>query len=70
LRDRSDGANEKRLTQLSNAERRVATLAAYGYTNCQIAKKRYITISMVGQHLTRVYRKLGVADRVELPIEM
>jgi DNA-binding CsgD family transcriptional regulator len=56
------------LPQLSDAEQRVATLAAYGYTNGQIARKLYITVSTVEQHLTRVYRKLGVTSRAELPI--
>ena len=56
--------------QLSNAERRVAALAAYGYTNGQISAKLFITVSTVEQHLTRVYRKLGVAGRAELPIEI
>jgi DNA-binding CsgD family transcriptional regulator len=58
------------LTQLSQAEQRVARLAAYGYTNGQIASKLYITVSTVEQHLTHTYRKLGVAGRAELPIEV
>jgi DNA-binding CsgD family transcriptional regulator len=69
-RERDREADERRFTQLSNAERRVAVLAAYGYTNYQIAKKLYITVSTVEQHLTRVYRKLGVSGRIELPIEV
>lgn len=60
----------KLLTQLSDAEQRVAMLAAYGHTNGQIAHKLYITVSTVEQHLTRVYRKLGVAGRADLPIEI
>jgi DNA-binding CsgD family transcriptional regulator len=56
--------------QLSDAERRVAILAADGYTNCQIASRLYITVSTVEQHLTRVYRKLGVSGRAALPIEI
>jgi DNA-binding CsgD family transcriptional regulator len=62
------GAGAGLLPQLSDAEQRVAMLAAYGYTNGQIARKLYITVSTVEQHLTRVYRKLGVASRAELPI--
>jgi DNA-binding CsgD family transcriptional regulator len=62
------GAGARLLPQLSDAEQRVAMLAAYGYTNGQIARKLYITVSTVEQHLTRVYRKLGVASRAELPI--
>jgi len=65
----ADGIDTKLLAQLSDAEQRVATLAAYGYTNGQIAHRLYITVSTVEQHLTRVYRKLGVAGRAELPIE-
>jgi DNA-binding NarL/FixJ family response regulator len=58
------------ISELSDAEQRVAMLAACGYTNNQIAHKLYITVSTVEQHLTRVYRKLGVASRAELPINV
>jgi DNA-binding CsgD family transcriptional regulator len=63
-----NGVDTNLLAQLSDAEQRVAMLAAYGYTNGQIAHKLFITVSTVEQHLTRVYRKLGVAGRAELPI--
>jgi DNA-binding CsgD family transcriptional regulator len=69
-REQGNGVDAKLLAQLSDAEQRVAMLAAYGYTNGQIAHKLYITVSTVEQHLTRVYRKLGVAGRAELPIEV
>ncbi|MBM7769844.1 DNA-binding CsgD family transcriptional regulator [Actinokineospora baliensis] len=52
---------------LSDAEHRVATLAALGHTNREIAHKLYITISTVEQHLTKIYRKLGVRKRSDLP---
>jgi DNA-binding CsgD family transcriptional regulator len=64
-----NGGSTRQLGQLSDAEQRVAMLAACGYTNNQIAHKLYITVSTVEQHLTRVYRKLGVAGRSELPID-
>jgi DNA-binding CsgD family transcriptional regulator len=64
----ANNADGRQLSQLSNAERRVATLAACGYTNCQISKRLYITVSTVEQHLTRVYRKLGVTGRAGLPV--
>jgi DNA-binding CsgD family transcriptional regulator len=69
-REAGDGVDTSLLAQLSDAEQRVAMLAAYGYTNGQIANKLYITVSTVEQHLTRVYRKLGVAGRAQLPIEV
>ncbi|OLR92482.1 hypothetical protein BJP25_20640 [Actinokineospora bangkokensis] len=52
---------------LSDAERKVAELAADGHTNREIGRKLYITVSTVEQHLTRVYRKLNVGKRTELP---
>ncbi|WP_326565400.1 LuxR C-terminal-related transcriptional regulator [Amycolatopsis rhabdoformis] len=57
-------------TSLSEAELRVAELAAHGRTNRQIAETLYITVSTVEQHLTRVYRKLGVAGRAALAGEL
>lgn len=56
-----------RVTTLSDAEQRVAALAAQGHTNRQIASKLCITISTVEQHLTRVYKKLNVTRRADLP---
>ncbi|ONK11277.1 LuxR family transcriptional regulator [Streptomyces sp. MP131-18] len=55
---------------LSEAELRVAALATLGDTNRQISNKLFITVSTVEQHLTRVYRKLGVKRRVDLPAEL
>jgi DNA-binding CsgD family transcriptional regulator len=52
---------------LSRSERRVAALAAEGHTNRQIARKLYITVSTVEQHLTNAYRKLDVSRRSDLP---
>ncbi|WP_067226050.1 LuxR family transcriptional regulator [Streptomyces sp. NBRC 109706] len=52
--------------RLSQAERRVATLAAQGHTNRQISSKLFITVSTVEQHLTRIYRKLQVKHRSDL----
>lgn len=52
---------------LTDAERRVAALVTKGYTNRQVALSLYITISTVEQHMTRVYRKLNVARRKDLP---
>ncbi|QUH01859.1 AAA family ATPase [Saccharopolyspora erythraea] len=61
----SEGSSMARSSELSDAELRVAALAAGGHTNVEIAKKLYVTVSTVEQHLTRIYRKLAV-DRSEL----
>lgn len=52
---------------LTGAERRVAALAADGHTNREIARKLFVTTSTVEQHLTRVYRKLDIRYRAEIP---
>lgn len=53
--------------ELSGAESKVAGLAAMGYSNRDIGRKLHITVSTVEQHLTRVYRKLNVTRRQDLP---
>ncbi|GAA2262971.1 LuxR family transcriptional regulator [Streptomyces amakusaensis] len=55
---------------LSEAEARVALLAARGHTNREIATKLYVTVSTVEQHLTRIYRKLKVKRRRDLPARL
>jgi DNA-binding CsgD family transcriptional regulator len=52
--------------RLTEAERRVASLAAKGYSNSAIAHTLFITVSTVEQHLTKVYRKLNISKRKEL----
>jgi DNA-binding CsgD family transcriptional regulator len=51
---------------LTDAERRVAELAAEGRTNPEIAAAAFLSVKTVEAHLSRVYRKLGVRSRAEL----
>jgi DNA-binding NarL/FixJ family response regulator len=53
--------------ELSDAQWRVARLAALGYRNREIARKLHITVSTVEQHLSQAYRKLNVSCRTDLP---
>ncbi|UUU36191.1 LuxR C-terminal-related transcriptional regulator [Streptomyces sp. CA-210063] len=55
---------------LSESERKVAVLAAQGLTNREISAELYITVSTVEQHLTRVYKKLDITSRQELPLHI
>ncbi|QLH21853.1 LuxR family transcriptional regulator [Streptomyces sp. Rer75] len=64
------GEETTTFSELSDAESRVAALAASGYTNREIAAKLYITISTVEQHLTRVYRKINISQRRDLPASL
>jgi DNA-binding CsgD family transcriptional regulator len=58
------------VSSLTDSERRVAHLAVLGYSNREIAEKLYVTPSTVEQHLTRVYRKLKVKRRHDLPADL
>jgi DNA-binding CsgD family transcriptional regulator/tetratricopeptide (TPR) repeat protein len=71
--DRAADAGRQRSAapaSLTDAERRVAALAAHGYTNREISAKLFITVSTVEQHLTRVYRKINITHRQDLPVSL
>ncbi len=51
---------------LTPAERRVATLAARGHSNREIAEELVVSPKTVQFHLTNAYRKLGIDSREKL----
>lgn len=53
-------------TRLTSAEWRVAELAAAGMSNKEVASALFISAKTVEGNLGRVYRKLGIRNRVEL----
>jgi DNA-binding CsgD family transcriptional regulator len=52
--------------ELTETERRVAELTAQGLTAAQTAAALFVSPKTVSANLTKVYRKLGVSNRVEL----
>jgi DNA-binding CsgD family transcriptional regulator len=56
-------ASEEELTEM---EERVATLAAEGRSNKEIAAELFVSVHTVGAHLSRAYRKLDIHSRTEL----
>ena len=52
--------------ELTAQERRVASLAAKGLTNREIAQQLYVSAKTVDHHLCAVYAKLGLRSRREL----
>ncbi|MFD8160815.1 helix-turn-helix transcriptional regulator [Streptomyces malaysiensis] len=61
---------QREVEALTEAEVRIAVLAAHGNTNREIASKLFVTVSTVEQHLTRIYRKLNVKRRRDLPAKL
>ena len=51
---------------LTPSERRVATMAAQGMTNRDIAQGLFVTPKTVEVHLSSAYRKLGIGSRTQL----
>jgi DNA-binding CsgD family transcriptional regulator len=56
--------------ELTERERQVAVLAARGRTSPEIAEALYLSVRTVDTHLHRVYRKLMIEGRHELPEAM
>jgi DNA-binding CsgD family transcriptional regulator len=52
--------------ELTESEHRVASLAAQGRSNREIAAELFMGVSTVEAHLSRVYRKLGIRSRAAL----
>jgi DNA-binding CsgD family transcriptional regulator len=52
---------------LTSAERQVASLAAAGRSNKQIAQHLFITTGTVETHLRHVFQKLEIASRADIP---
>jgi DNA-binding NarL/FixJ family response regulator len=58
----------KKISSLTDRERQVIGLIAEGLKNRQIAERLFISPTTVTHHLSSIYSKLGVADRLELVI--
>ncbi len=59
------GDEENPAEKLSGREKEVLQLMAAGYRNDEIARRLVITCQTVKNHVRRIFRKLGVATRVE-----
>jgi DNA-binding CsgD family transcriptional regulator len=69
---RSTGARPRRValtgtSALTPMERRVAELALAGHANLEIAEMLFVNNKTVEAHLSRVYRKLHIRSRRQLP---
>jgi DNA-binding NarL/FixJ family response regulator len=53
--------------QLTPQELQIAQLAADGLSNREIGERLYLSHRAVGSHLYRLFPKLGVTSRTQLP---
>jgi len=58
----------KKISSLTDRERQVISLIAEGLKNKQIAERLFISQTTVTHHLSSIYSKLGVSDRLELVV--
>ncbi len=58
----------RKISTLTDRERQVIALIAEGLKNRQIAERLFISPTTVTHHLSSIYSKLGVSDRLELVI--
>ena len=59
---------QKKIASLSERELQVIELIAQGLKNRQIAERLFISPTTVTHHLSSIYSKLGVSDRLELVV--
>lgn len=64
--DRKHGAESGRIGTLTKREREVITLVGEGLRNKQIAEKLFISETTVRHHITSIFNKLGVSNRLNL----
>lgn len=59
---------KRKISTLTEREREVVTLIAQGLKNKQIAERLFISQTTVTHHLSSIYSKLNVSDRLELAV--
>ena len=62
--------NQDKLTLLSNREQEIASLTKEGFSNKEIASHTNISERTVKAHLSSIYEKLKIKDRVALVIKL
>ena len=58
----------KREVKLTEAEKEIVSLICQGYRNKEIAQKLHVSEQTVKSHCNRIYKKVGVSDRLQLAI--
>ena len=62
--------SRKRDIRLTKSEREVTSLLCQGFRNKEVAQRMDITEQTVKSHCNRIFKKVGVTDRLQLVIEI
>ncbi len=66
--NRSPSAATARLAELTQRERDVALAVGRGLSNAEIAAELYLSVPTVKAHVSRLFDKLGVTNRVQIAL--
>jgi DNA-binding NarL/FixJ family response regulator len=66
----SNNLSKRGEVKLSGSEKEVVSLICQGYRNKEIAQKLSITEQTVKSHCNRIYKKVGVSDRLQLAVNI
>jgi DNA-binding NarL/FixJ family response regulator len=64
----ADGRQVLAIAYLTEREREILTLLASGRSNAELANELYLSEPTIKTHLSSIFRKLGVRDRVQAVI--
>ena len=65
-RNKTQGPEERKIAAVTAREQEVIELICQGLKNKEISERLYISETTVSHHLTSIFRKLEVSDRISL----
>jgi DNA-binding NarL/FixJ family response regulator len=66
IRSKKSDPDARKIATLTRREREVVRFVAKGLKNKQIAKQLFISEATVSHHLTSIFNKLDILDRLQL----
>ena len=67
-KDKTAADSEKKLENLTTREKEIANLIAQGQSNLEIAANLEIAERTVKAHVSSIFQKLGLRDRLQLAL--
>jgi len=65
-----ESLSRREKAKLTEAEKKIVSLICLGYRNKEIGQKLNISEQTVKSHCNRIFRKVGVSDRLQLAIRL